>query len=75
MGTMPPQELIKKWEREEITVEMAIGHILQHLAKIQTVIDAINLTLYNLRATVDSLIAHTGIKPNPKGKKKSPKKG
>ncbi len=75
MGTMPPQEIIKKWEREEITVEMAIGHILQHLAKIQTTIDAINITLYNLRATVGSLIAHTGMKPNPKGKKKPPKKG
>ena len=75
MGTMPPQELIKKWEREEMTVEMAIGHILQHLAKIQTVIDAINITLYNLRADVDSLIAHTGMRPNPKGTKKPPKKG
>lgn len=75
MGTMPPQDLLKKWEREEITVDMAIGHILQHLAKIQTVIDAINITLYNLRATVDSLIAHTGMRPNPKGKKKPPKKG
>jgi len=74
MGTMPPQELIKKWEREEITDEMAIGHILQHLAKIQTVIDAINITLYNLRAMVDSLIAHTEMMPNPKGKKKPPKK-
>ncbi|MCP4370729.1 MAG: hypothetical protein GY797_21840 [Deltaproteobacteria bacterium] len=72
---MPPQDLLKKWEREEITVEMAIGHILQNLAKIQTAIDAINITLYNLRAMVDSLIAHTGMKPNPKGKKKPPKKG
>ncbi|MCP4367427.1 MAG: hypothetical protein GY797_04825 [Deltaproteobacteria bacterium] len=75
MGTMPPQELLNKWKREEITTEMAIGHILQHLAKIQTAIDAINITLYNLRATVDSLIAHTGMMPNPKGKKKPPKKG
>jgi len=75
MGTISSQELIKKWEREEMTVEMAIGHILQHLAKIQTAIDAINLTLYNLRVTVDSLIAHTGMTPNPKGKKKPPKKG
>ena len=75
MGTMPPQELTKKWEREEITVEMAIGHILQHLVKILTTLKAINITLYNLRADVDSLIAHTGIRPNPKGKKKPPKKG
>ncbi len=75
MGTMPPQDLLKKWQREEITAEMAIGHILQNLAKVQTAIDAINLTLYDLRAMVDSLIAHTGIMPNPKGKKKPPKKG
>ncbi len=75
MGTIPPQDLLKKWQREEITVEMAIGHILQNLAKIQTAIDAINLALYNLRAMVDSLIAHTGMMLNPKGKKKPPKKG
>ena len=75
MGTMPPQELLRKWEREEISLEMAIGHILQHLAQIQTAIDAINLTLYNLRATVDSLIAQTGLRPNPKGTKKPPKQG
>jgi len=28
----------------------------------------------NLRADVDSLIAHTGMMPSSKGKKKSPKK-
>ena len=68
------EQQYKKWEREEITIEMAIGHILQHLVKIQTAIDAINITLYNLRATVDSLIAHTGMKSNPKGKKKPPER-
>jgi len=47
MGTMPPQDLLKKWEREEITVEMAVGHILQHLVKILTTLQAINITLYN----------------------------
>jgi len=73
MGTIRPQELLKQWELEKIPVQMATGHILQNLVKIQQAIDAINLTLYNLRADVDSLIAHTGIKPNPKGKKKPPK--
>ncbi len=72
MGIIPPQDLLNKWQREEITVEMAIGHILQNLTKVQIAIDAINLTLYNLRAMVDSLIAHTEIMPNPKGKKKPP---
>jgi hypothetical protein len=75
MGTLPPQELLKKWEQEEITVEMAIGHILQHLVKLLTVLEKIKTTLSKLRADVDSLIAHTGMKPNAKGKKKPPKKG
>ena len=75
MGTISPQEILKQWKLEELTVEMVTGHILQNLIKTQTAIDAINITLYNLRADVDSLIAHTGMKPNPKGKKKPPKKG
>lgn len=75
MGTLPPQELLKKWEHEEITVEMAIGHILQHLVKILAALETIKITLRKLRADVDSLIAHTGIKSNAKGKKKPPKQG
>ena len=58
MGTMSPPEILKKWKREEITVEMATGHSLQNLVRIQTAIDALNITLYNLRADVDSLIAN-----------------
>ncbi len=72
---MHPQKLLNKWQLEEMTVEMTTGHLLQNLIKIQTAIDALNITLYNLRADVDSMIAHTGMKPNPKGKKKPPKKG
>ncbi|MCK6630135.1 MAG: hypothetical protein L6R45_33790 [Anaerolineae bacterium] len=54
---------------------MATGHSLQNLVKIQQTIETINLALYNIRADVDSLIAHTGMKPNAKGKKKPPKQG
>ena len=75
MGTISPQELLKRWQLEELTGEMAIGHLLQHLAKIQTAIDAVNITLYNLRADVDSLIAHTGMNPKAKNKKKPLQKG
>jgi hypothetical protein len=75
MGTMSPQELLKQWRGEKMTAEMAMGHVLQNLVKIQRAMDAINITLYNLRADVDSLIAHTKMKPNPRGKKKPPKKG
>ena len=73
MGTMTPQKLLQQWKLENMTVEMTTGHILQNLVKIQTAIDAINITLYKLRADVDSLITHTRMKP--KGKKKPPKKG
>ncbi|NIP25669.1 MAG: hypothetical protein GWO38_18085 [Phycisphaerae bacterium] len=74
MGTIPPQELLKQWRLEKMSVDMTTGHILQNLVKLQRAIDAINITLYNLRADVDSLIAHTKMKPNPKGKKKPGKK-
>lgn len=75
MGTMSPKELLKKWELEEITVEMAIGHILQHLVKILATLETIKITLRQLRTDVDSLIAHTGMKPHQTGKKKPPKQG
>ena len=32
MATYSPQELLKRWEQGILTVEQAIGHILQHLA-------------------------------------------
>jgi hypothetical protein len=70
MGTLSPQELLKKWEHEEITVEMAIGHILQHLVKMLAALETIKTTLRKLRADVDSLMAHIGMKPNVKSKKK-----
>ncbi len=54
---------------------MAIGHILQHLVTLLAALEKIKTTLNKLRADVDSLIAHTGMKPNAKGKKKPPKQG
>jgi hypothetical protein len=75
MATVTPNELLRLWTREKITIDMAIGHILQNLVDMQRAYDARNLTLYHLRADVDSLIAHTGMKPDPKGKKKPPQKG
>lgn len=75
MSTITPGELLSMWAKEQLTLEMATGHSLQNLVKIQKTIDAINISLYNIRADVDSLIAHTGMKPNAKGKKKPPKQG
>ncbi len=75
MGAMIPIELLRLWELEKISLEMAMGHLLQNLVKQQQAIEAANISRYNLRADVDSLIAHTGMKPNPKGKKKPSKRG
>lgn len=75
MGTLSPKDLLREWTLEKLTTEMATGHTLQSLVKIQQAIDAIQITLRKLRADVNSLIAHTGMTPNPKGKKKSGQKG
>lgn len=34
MGTLPPSELLRLWKLEKLTVEMAIGQILQHMDEI-----------------------------------------
>jgi len=73
MSTVPPTELLKLWDREEMTSEMAIGHMLQNMAKEQTTLEAFQRTLYNLRADIDRLIAHTGLPSSPKGKQQPPK--
>ena len=39
MGTMTPQKLLNQWKLENMTVEMATGHTLQNLVKIQQAID------------------------------------
>jgi hypothetical protein len=73
MGTLPPKDLLREWSLENLTTEMATGHTLQHLVRIQQAIDAIQITLRHLRVDVDSLITHTRMKPTPKGRKKPSK--
>jgi len=54
MATHTPSELLKAWQREEITTEMAIGHLIQNILKLEAALVAVNLALYQLRAEVDS---------------------
>lgn len=75
MGTLSPRDLLREWTLEKLTIEMATGHTLQNLVRLQQAIDAIQITLRHLHADVDSLIVHTGMRPNPKAKKKPLKKG
>lgn len=39
MGTMSPKELARLWRQEQLSVEMAIGHITQNLAQLQRALD------------------------------------
>jgi len=54
MGTLPPNELLQLWTREDMSAEMAIGHVLQHLVKIQTTLDSLNRAIATLRAEADA---------------------
>jgi hypothetical protein len=73
MSTETPEELFKLWKLENIPLETAMGHVLQNLIKQQTAQEALNQTIYNLRADVDRLIAHTGLTPPAQGKRKPAK--
>jgi hypothetical protein len=35
MSTYPPDELMRKWTQGDLTPEQAIGHIVQHLQRMQ----------------------------------------
>ncbi len=69
MGTMTPSELLKLWKLEKLSVEMAVGHILQNLVNIHTANETADASLYKLRADVDGLMAHTGMPRSKDGKK------
>ncbi|MDM8529311.1 hypothetical protein QUF58_14040 [Anaerolineales bacterium HSG24] len=89
MSTEPIKKLLNKWKVEDLTVEMAIGHLLQHAyikhesdeqakqerRKIMRNLDEIQVTLKSLRHDVDALIAHTKMPPTlPKQKRGRSKK-
>ena len=87
MGTIPPKKLLSQWKKETLTVEMAIGHLLQHLvlqneveqkmdiehAQIMTTLKELQTSVRSLRTDVDRLIAHTNLPP-PKPKRGRPRK-
>jgi len=55
MGTMPPKELLTLWTRDDMPVEMAIGHILQNLAKMQATVEANHLKIRHLQTDLENL--------------------
>ncbi|MCP4372637.1 MAG: hypothetical protein GY797_31695 [Deltaproteobacteria bacterium] len=56
MGTMPPKELLTLWARDDMPIEMAVGHMLQNLAKLQASVEANHLKIRQLQTILESLI-------------------
>jgi len=40
MGTVKPDELARLWRQEQLTTEMALGHITQHLVTFHNTLEA-----------------------------------
>jgi len=70
MSTLPPKELLSLWSREELSVEMATGHVLQHLVAMQTTIETLKTAVSILQGQIDRLNAPPEGSPSGKGKKK-----
>ncbi|MFQ5434860.1 MAG: hypothetical protein ACE5FD_08285 [Anaerolineae bacterium] len=74
MGTVSPKELLKLWQLEKLTPEMAVGHIIQNLVHIQKAVDATNTAFFTLRADVDELVQHVGVNLSSTDQKKTRRK-
>jgi hypothetical protein len=59
MGTMTPQELLRLWTLDKITLETAMGHVLQNLVQLQATSETRGRSLVKLQARLDKLINQT----------------
>ena len=69
MGTIPAKDLLNKWKQNDLPIEMALGHLLQHLVltenqlkeatlvqrKQQTDIKQVNYELETVKAELSQL--------------------
>lgn len=55
MGTITPQELLKLWQLEKITCEMAIGHLIQNLVSLKLIQDEQVITLRSLQSNINRI--------------------
>lgn len=91
MSVEDPKELFKKWSVEDLSADMALGQILQHIillyeadqaagvsrTEIRQSIEENNQKLTTLQTDVNHVMRHTGLKPR-RGRRKgqsSKKKG
>jgi uncharacterized small protein (DUF1192 family) len=56
MGTIPPQELLDKWTLNQLTVEQAAGHLLQHLVMLRHDLNDERIERGKLRVKVDQAL-------------------
>ncbi len=56
MGTLPADELLDLWKLEKLPLEMAMGHVLQHLTRLSKTVQALDLKTYQLDESIDGLI-------------------
>lgn len=55
MGTYNHKQILSDYATDQMTVEMAVGHTLQHLDKLYELQTNANLNRYELRGRVDTL--------------------
>jgi hypothetical protein len=48
MSAEPPQKLLAKWQQGDLTVEQAIGQLLQHLVALHKLLDDLKRQLLKL---------------------------
>ena len=63
MKTITAAELLIMWQAGQVTTETALNLLIQNLARQETAITALNVSWAKLRADVDRLTAHTGLRP------------
>lgn len=72
MSTYEFDKILTEYANERMSVEMTLGHALQHIGKLYAQLNSLTQALHSLRADVDSLIVHTGLPPRPQGKQPTP---
>jgi len=55
MGTYDHKQILSDYANGRMTVEMAMGHVLQHIEKLYDLQTTANINRYELRGRVDTL--------------------
>ena len=56
MGTIPAKKLLNKWAQEDLPVEMAIGHLLQHLMQTEAGLSSAKINDRKLQIELSQIV-------------------